>query len=275
MKAYFKKFAALTAAALLVFSMAACGGNDDTESTAPVDDTNSVVEDIPADDTNTSDEGASGESDTAASEDTSDTAKTEEGEDKKPTTPSANADTLSKDEAVALFNKATASAKSMKGNRYTQVDLIDVPGGDFVKNLIVPFLPNANDATAISGVPNTTMNASDFTSVSASKSGSNWVITMTVKSETAPNHAANTRAFHELPQADIDEWINNKLSVTPSDSIKFVYNNGKIVATVSPDGKLINATYTMNVKVTVKNAKIKGIVSIPSAEVSVTQTDKF
>lgn len=274
MKAYFKKFAALTAAALLVLSMAACGGNDDTESTAPVDDTNSVVDNIPADDTNTSDEGTSGESDTAASETGSNDSQ-KETEGGNSVTPPANNDTLSKEEAVALFNKATASAKSMKGNRYTQVDLIDVPGGDFVKNLIVPFLPKASDATAISGVPNTTMNAADFTNVSASKSGNNWVITMTVKSENAPNHAANTRAFQELPQADIDDWINNKLSVTPSDSIKFAYSNGKIVATVSPDGKLINATYTMNVKVTVKNAKIKGIVSVPSAEVTVTQTDKF
>lgn len=274
MKAYFKKIAALTAAALLVLSMAACGGNDDAESTAPVDDTNSVVDNIPADDTNASDEDATGESDTAASNDTSDTAKTEDGTDKNTTSSNTDATTLSKEEAVALFNKATAGAKSKSGKRYTKVDLIEVPGGDFLKNAISVMLPDPNEAVAITGVPNQTMNVGDFSSVTAKKSGNNWVLTMAVKGETAPNHAANTRAFAELPQADIDNALGG-LKVSPSDSVKFIYNGGTINATVTADGKLVSATYTMKVDVSVTNAKALGIVSIKSAKVSVTQTDKF
>lgn len=275
MKAYFKKIAALTAAALLVLSMAACGGNDDTESTAPVDDTNSVVEDIPADDTNASNEDVSGESDTAASNDTSDTAKTEEGGDKTPTSSSSNSDTLSKDEAVALFNKATAAAKSKAGTRKTDVNLIEVPGGDTLKNIISAGLESTAKPTSIKGVPNTTMNASDFSSVTAKKSGNNWVLTMNVKNETAPNNAANARAFEELPQDQIDEWISGKLSIKPADGVKFAYNGGSIVATVTADGQLVSATYTMKVSVTVSNVKAMGIIPISSAKVAVTQTDKF
>lgn len=274
MKAYFKKIAALTAAALLVLSMAACGGNDDTESTAPVDDTNSVVEDIPADDTNASNEDVSGESDTAASNDTSDTAKTEEGGDVTTTSANANATSLSKDEAVALFNKATAAAKSMKGNRYTGVELIDVPGGSVMKTLLSPVLPNPEEATALTGVPNSTMNASDFSSVTAKKSGNNWVLTMNVKNETAPNHSANTRAFAELPQSEIDKAL-GQIKIEPADGVKFIYNGGKIEATVTADGKLVSATYTMKVQVTVSNVKVGGILSVSSAKVEVTQTDKF
>lgn len=273
MKAYFKKIAALTAAALLVLSMAACGGNDDTESTAPVDDTNSVVEDIPADDTNASNEDVSGESDTAASNDTSDTAKAEEGDNN--TTAPANATSLSKDEAVALFNKATAAAKSKAGTRKTDVNLIEVPGGDTLKNIISAGLESTAKPTSIKGVPNTTMNASDFSSVTAKKSGNNWVLTMNVKNETAPNNAANARAFEELPQDQIDEWISGKLSIKPADGVKFAYNGGSIVATVTADGQLVSATYTMKVSVTVSNVKAMGIIPISSAKVEVTQTDKF
>lgn len=279
MKAYFKKIAALSAAALLVLSMAACGGNDDEDTTgSDTANSNAVVEDMPADDTNASEDASAASEDASdASEDASEAASN--GADSNTpaaSTPSANATSLSKDEAVALFNKASANAKSMKGNRYTAVDLIEVPGGDFLKNTISGFLPSANDATAITGVPNATMQASDFSSVSAKKSGNNWVLTMNVKSETAPNNAANARAFDELPQADIDDWLNNKLKISPSNGVKFAYSGGTIVATVSADGsKLVNATYTMKVTVTVSNVKALGIVSISSAKVTVTQTDKF
>lgn len=275
MKAYFKKIAALTAAALLVFSMAACGGNDDTESTAPVDDTNSVVEDIPADDTNASNEDVSGESDTAASNDTSDTAKTEEGGDKTPTSSSSNSDTLSKDEAVALFNKATAAAKSKSGNRYTKVDLVEVPGGAILSGALSPLLPKPDKATAIKGVPNGTMNASDFSSVTAKKSGNNWVLTMNVKTETAPNTAANSRAFEELPQSEIDKALGS-LSVSPMSGVKFTYSGGTINATVTADGQLVSATYTMKVQLVASNVTaVGGFVKISSAKVNITQTDKF
>lgn len=274
MKAYFKKIAALTAAALLVLSMAACGGNDDTESTAPVDDTNSVVEDIPADDTNASNEDVSGESDTAASNDTSDTAKSEEGGDKTPTSSSSNSDTLSKDEAVALFNKATAT-KSKSGNRYTKVDLVEVPGGAILSGALSPLLPNPDKATAIKSLPNGTMNASDFSSVTAKKSGNNWVLSMTVKAETAPNNAANARAFEELPQSEIDKALGS-LDVDPMSGVKFTYSGGSIEATVTADGKLVSATYTMKVQLTASNVTaVGGFVKITSAKVNITQTDKF
>lgn len=269
MKAYFKKIAALSAAALLVLSMAACGGNEDEEPTAS--DTNAVVEDMPADNTNASEDASADASDTAASEDDT---KASEGDSAKDSSASTDSSTLSKDEAVALFNKATAGAKSMKGNRYTAVSLVKVPGGDFLKNAISVMLPDPNKADAVTGVPNSTMQAGDFTSVTAKKSGNNWVLTMNVKSETAPNNAANARAFAELPQKDIDNALGG-LKVSPADSVKFIYSGGSITATVTADGKLVNATYTMKVEVSVKNAKALGVVKIDEAKVTVTQTDKF
>ncbi len=279
MKAYFKKIAALSAAALLVLSMAACGGNDDEDTTgSDAANSNAVVEDMPADNTNASEDASAASEDASAASENASEAASNGADSNTPSasTPSANATSLSKEEAVALFNKASASAKSMAGKRYTAVNLIEVPGGDMLKGVISGALPSADEATAIKGVPNTTMQASDFSSVTAKKSGSNWVITMNLKTETAPNNAANARAFEELPQDQIDEWINGKLSVKPSNGVKFVYSGGSIVATVSADGsKLVSATYTMKVNVSVTNVKAMGIVSISSAKVSVTQTDKF
>ena len=275
MKAYFKKIAALTAAALLVLSMAACGGNDDEDTTGTdTANSNAVVEDMPADDTNASEDASADASDTAASEDGSAASDSADSSDSSKDSSSSNSSTLSKDEAVALFNKATASAKSMKGNRYTAVNIVKVPGGDFLKNAISVMLPDPNKATALTGVPNTTMQAGDFSSVTAKKSGNNWVLTMNVKAETAPNNAANARAFAELPQKDIDNALGG-LKVSPADSVQFIYSGGSITATVTADGKLVSATYTMKVEVSVKNAKALGVVKIDEAKVTVTQTDKF
>ncbi len=275
MKAYFKKIAALSAAALLVLSMAACGGNDEepTES----DTVNAVVDEATPGDTSASEDASADASENAsegASEDGTEAANDGDTDETKATTPSADATSLSKEEAVALFNKATASAKSLKGNRYTAVDLVQVPGGAILESAISVMLPDPNDATAITGVPNTTMQAGDFSSVTAKKSGSNWVLTMNVKAETAPNNAANARAFAELPQADIDSSLSG-LKLSPADSVKFIYSGGSISATVTADGKLVSATYTMKVEVSVQNATALGVVKISSAKVAVTQTDKF
>lgn len=274
MKAYFKKIAALSAAALLVLSMAACGGNDEEEPTES-DTVNAVVDEATPGDTSASEDAS--EDASAASENGSeaasngDTAETNGSSN----TPAPNATSLSKEEAVALFNKATASAKSMKGNRYTAVDLVQIPGGDTLKGILSKsgIIPDPDEAIAITGVPNTTMQASDFSSVTAKKSGSNWVITMSVKSETAPNTPANSRAFAELPQSEIDAAL-GKISIEPADAVKFVYSGGKIEATVTADGKLVSATYTMKVDVSVENAKVY-FLTVESAKVSVTQTDKF
>lgn len=275
MKAYFKKIAALTAAALLVLSMAACGGNDDEDTTgSDAANSNAVVEDMPADDTNASEDASASEDDSAASEDASEASDSADSA-KDSSAASSNSSTLSKDEAVALFNKATASAKSMKGNRYTAVAINKLPGAlDKLKGMISEGLPSADEATPITGVPNATMQAGDFSSVTAKKSGNNWVLTMTVKTETAPNNAANARAFEELPQSEIDSWL-NKFSVKPTSGMKFVYSGGTINATVTADGKLVSATYTMKVTLDVSNVTAMGLFKISSANISITQTDKF
>lgn len=275
MKAYFKKIAALTAAALLVLSMAACGGNDDEDTTGTdTANSNAVVEDMPADDTNVSEDASASEDDSAASEDASEASNSADSA-KDSSAASSNSSTLSKDEAVALFNKATASAKSMKGNRYTGVVINKLPGSlDKLKGMISEGLPSADEATPITGVPNTTMQASDFSSVTAKKSGNNWVLTMNVKTETAPNNAANARAFEELPQSEIDSWL-DKFSVKPTSGMKFVYSGGTISATVTADGKLVSATYTMKVTLDVSDVTAMGLFKISSANISITQTDKF
>lgn len=275
MKAYFKKIAALTAAALLVLSMAACGGNDDEDTTgSDTANSNAVVEDMPADDTNASEDASASEDDSAASEDASEASNSADSA-KDSSAASSNSSTLSKDEAVALFNKATASAKSMKGNRYTGVVINKLPGSlDKLKGMISEGLPSADEATPITGVPNATMQASDFSSVTAKKSGNNWVLTMNVKTETAPNNAANARAFEELPQSEIDSWL-DKFSVKPTSGMKFVYSGGTISATVTADGKLVSATYTMKVTLDVSDVTAMGLFKISSANISITQTDKF
>lgn len=278
MKAYFKKIAALSAAALLVLSMAACGGNDDEDTTgSDTANSNAVVEDMPADDTNASEDASAAEDASSASEDASEAASNgDTKETQGSNTPAPNATSLSKDEAVSLFNKATANAKSMKGNRYTSVELVDIPGGTVLKTALSPILPDPDKATALTGVPSKTMQASDFSSVTAKKSGSNWVLTMTVKTETAPNTPANSRAFAVLPQSEIDSALGS-LNVSPADAVKFVYSGGTIVATVSADGsKLVSATYTMKVQLTATNAKaVGGLVKIDSAKVNISQVDKF
>lgn len=278
MKAYFKKIAALTAAALLVLSMAACGGNDDEEPTES-DTVNAIVDEVTPGDTSASEDASADASENAsegASEDGTEAANNGDTNDTQASAPSANATSLSKEEAVALFNKATANAKSMKGNRYTSVELVEIPGGSVLKSALSPLLPDPNEAAPLTGVANKTMQASDFSSVTAKKSGNNWVLTMTVKTETAPNTPANSRAFAVLPQSEIDSALGS-LNATPADAIKFVYTGGTIVATVSADGsKLVSATYTMKVQLVATNAKaLGGLVKIDSAKVNISQVDKF
>lgn len=187
---------------------------------------------------------------------------------------SANATSLSKAEAVALFNKASANAKNRSGKRNTSVDLVDVPGGDTLRAALTPMLPSDNESVSVTGVPNSTMQVSDFSSVTSKKSGSNWIITLNLKTETEPSIPANSRAFTELPQSEIDSALNS-LALSPVDSVKFTYSGGSITAVITEDGKLVNATYIMKVNVNVQNAKVLGLVSIHSAKVTVTQTDKF
>lgn len=193
----------------------------------------------------------------------------------KETSTTANVTSLSNSQAVALFNKASANAKNKLGKRYTAVDLVQLPGGDFLKTAVSSLLPNPNDAVSVTGVPNSSLQVSDFSSITSKKSGNNWVLTMNLKTETHPNISSNARAFAELPQDEIDASLDS-LKVTPSEGIKFVYSGGTIVATVSADGsKLINATYTMKVNMIATNVKALGVISVSSAKVTITQTDKF
>lgn len=292
MKAYLKKITALSMAALLVLSLAACGGNDDEPSTDPsgdsaiVDNSEDVNTPDASDDTDAS-EDASGDTDADPSNNEDPDAPTDpdapskndptssKNDPTKPTggnnNPSTPAKTsLTKQEALDLFNKATVG-KSMKGLRKTKVNLNKLPGSlDKYKGDLEKTIAERAADKELSRFENQTLTMNDVKNVTAVKSGNNWKITISVKD----GYAANAKAFLELPKDEIDGWV-KKLMLKPADALQFNYRNSTIVATVTPDGKVVNAEYTMKVNVHVDNGKVFGFVNVSNVDVDVTQIDKF
>lgn len=186
----------------------------------------------------------------------------------KPTQPAKT--TLTAQEALDLFNKATVG-KSKNGTRYTNVVIVEIPGSlSGIMSTLEEMIASATQPVVLGKFPNSKLTMADCSSVSGTKSGNNWVITLKIKN----TQAANTKAFAELPEREIDLWI-ERLKITPAGGIKLKYCDGTIVATVTPDGKLVSGTYTMNVDVTADNVKALGMLSVNHAYVKVTQTDKF
>lgn len=297
MKAYFKKIAALTAAALLVLSMAACGGNDDAESTAPVDDTNSVVDNIPADDTNASDEDATGESDTAASNDTSDTAKTEDGTDKN-TTSSNDVSKWSTAQIVEYYTKAANKVKTDKpaltktfsqtvGKISVGNDTIDKLASDLSSQLVpkpeTTKHAKGSDLTNVFPVPGKSygskLTASDVSSAKIKDNGSTYTITIVIKNETFTGKVdvastSHGKAMTFLTPNDILTQVEN-ISAISFKSFKSTNTGSTITCTVDKStGAIKEATYSDNVDLLL-SVKALGIINVDNAKINIKTTEKF
>lgn len=185
------------------------------------------------------------------------------------------AQALSTAQAVQLVNQAFADAKEQTGSRTMVIDLEKLPSGlNMLKDTIQGMLGDTGEPSEVAGVFAQNLQEGDFTSVQSEKSGENHKITMTVKTETAPDTPANGRAFSILPQDAIDEWF-GKLKVTPSDGVKFIYENGTIEAVVTPEGKLVSTVNTMRISIVVDSVKVLGILPMSDAKVNLTMTDSF
>lgn len=287
MKKAMLKVLSLAMALTLVASLAACGGNSEEETTTGADTSTEAV--VTPDETLAEGETVAEETTvivtdaeghtqvvTKAPSNDKTTAKAPAGGNNNQPTQAPGKPADATQEALNLFNNATVGVKKA-GKRYTDVKVN--LGGNLAPlgKIITPLLPNPNkpdDIPANEGIPNVKLTKTDVSSATAVKSGNNTVVTINVK----PGASANAHAFKELPQDMIDDWLKNKLTVTPQNSIQFNYQAGKIVATISPDGKLVSGEYTMKVNVDVNNAHVeKGIfkMDVKEAHVKVTQTDKF
>ncbi len=296
MKAYFKKIAALTAAALLVLSMAACGGNDDTESTAPVDDTNSVVENIPADDTNTSDEGTSGESDTAASEDTSDTAKSEETKGSQ--TSSNDVSKWSTAQVVEYYNKAANKVKTDKpaltktfsqtvGKISVGIEAVDKLASELSSQLVpkpeTTKHAKGSDLTNVFPVSGKSygskLTASDVSSAKIKDNGSTYTITIVIKTETFTGKVdvastSHGKAMTFLTPNDILTQVEN-ISAISFKSFKSTNTGSTITCTVDKStGAIKEATYSDNVDLLL-SVKALGVINVDNAKINIKTTEKF
>lgn len=172
------KLIALMMALVLVFSFAACGGNDEEPTTTSAD--NEVV---------TEDAGTPGETgDTSASDETGDTAASGETGDSKQDDTTNKTDTpanggvtvpATKEDAVKLYNDALKKVSSTSAKIDRKLTKTDSSVGD-LNNLG----PVSEKFAAGSGSINSklsSLSASDVQNYSKSESGNNIVMTFTLK----------------------------------------------------------------------------------------------
>lgn len=172
------KLIALMMALVLVFSFAACGGNDEEPTTTSAD--NEVV---------TEDAGTPGETgDTSASDETGDTAAPGETGDSKQDDTTNKTDTpanggvtvpATKEDAVKLYNDALKKVSSTSAKIDRKLTKTDSSVGD-LNNLG----PVSEKFAAGSGSINSklsSLSASDVQNYSKSESGNNIVMTFTLK----------------------------------------------------------------------------------------------
>jgi len=105
---------------------------------------------------------------------------------------------------------------------------------------------------------------SDVTSISAKKSGSDWVLTVKIKSETNPakgTGSANSRIYPIASRKEVLDEITGVASIISADENKatLVYKDGTVNLTVNEKGQVTAADYSFKVDATAPGVKISFI----------------
>lgn len=277
MKKNLTKLLALMMALALVFSLAACGGDDAGDTTTPpanvdangdetLDPANPAnpadpSDTTPTDESNTDESGEQpSDNDATTPDGKKDTTPTSGGKNTDPAKPDADTglNTSDKAQVVDAYKKAASAAGKIK--RLQTMKLVDLNIGDKDMNKfpwstlkgIVDNLISKNSGISDVGMPGNfgALTQNDLTSAKASTSNGVTTLEMTLKNQTdyKSGHPGTKQA---------DAWgagpVGHGIGVLGS--IQPVLDDAKVV-TISNE-KDIEVTYTnATIKVTVKNGKV-------------------
>lgn len=248
------KLIALMMALVLVFSFAACGGNDEEPTTTSAE--NEVITEDAATPGETGDTAASDETgDTAAPGETDNTAAP--GETSKTDTPSTGGVAVpnTKEEAVKLYNDALAKVSSTKGNvtrKLTKKDLTIVGDLDKLTNGEASKQFAAGGGN-LAGAKLSSLSASSVSNYSKTTSGNNIVMTFTLNTLSGGTNLkhGNGGYMYFLTMDEIDSVVNqigksiggDGFNVNiKKDKSSISLENGKLVVTVDKTtGKMSSA----------------------------------
>jgi len=215
-----------------------------------------------------------------------------------PFAPPANLDTLNNAEKLAYFNLVANRVRTEKPGfkeefskiisdlTFTGVvrlaqSLID----DLISNLTGADDPKVhapgtdNQGKFLSDITPFELRPGDVSSISAQKSGENWVMTVKIISETnpaKPSGSANARAYTIASRQEVLDEItgfSNAISANVNDAT-LRYNSGIINLTINPDGQVIAGDFKYFVDATANNVKLINIIST-NVTARMTTTNKF
>jgi len=212
--------------------------------------------------------------------------------------PPADLNTLGKEEQLAYFNLVANRVRTEKPGfkeefakiisdlTFTGVvrlaqSLID----DLISNLTGADDPKVhapgtdNQGKFLSDITPFELRPGDVSSISAQKSGENWVMTVKIISETnpaKPSGSANARAYTIASRQEVLDEItgfSNAISANVNDAT-LRYNSGIINLTINPDGQVIAGDFKYFVDATANNVKLINIIST-NVTARMTTTNKF
>ena len=285
MRKYLSSILAVLLTLSLAFGIAACGGK---EIEAPAEPTETV--DL------TVDAPVTGEPAKTDHEPTTVDESAGEGETTEPA--AKTPDQMSKEELVEYYNGAIDFVREKKpaisAVETKKIESLTTDKGSFVDTLLSPIVNilmpgkpknmtiakgHANDHYWKDGtnkaerdviragnyfffmmsLPKSVMRLSDLTDIKATKSGENYIISVTLAKETNPENDGTSRHSRVMGvlgrQMCRDELGDQGVSFDVQD-VTMVYSQGKSSITVNPKGEIVSANSSVVVDVVAKDAKI-------------------
>ncbi len=262
-----KKLLAILMAVALCFSLVACGGNEDEETTAPETTVANVVEPVENETTVADVE----ETTLADSEETTvaDSEETTVADSEETTVAADGLNSTDIAEVVAFYNAAvvkTDKAGSTPGQ--SKMVLSGAITGDGAIGAILKVLsPAAESALAKNSTPTDdipgrgTLKASDCSAASATTKNGVTTISITLKTQVDGSDADGVnggpvaRGIGTL--GSIDSALKELGAELKSgrDTVKLTYNKATIKCTVNNDGKITSGTWKYTVNIFVGDAK--------------------
>ncbi|MCL2299666.1 MAG: hypothetical protein FWC27_05915 [Firmicutes bacterium] len=264
----------------MLCAFAACKTDEpNTTETEAVEDTTAVAAEPGITDEPTS------ESATEAPTETETEAPTDVPADADPFLPPANLDTLGKAEQVAYFNAVANRVRTEKPGftkqfgkiisdmKFTGVvrlaqGIIDdvVAGLTGMEDPKTYKKGDGNQGDFLSDITPFELKPSDVASISAKKSGDNWVMVVKIIKETNPNKptgSANARAYSIASRQEVLDEITGFSDAITADvkDATLLYNSGTINLTVNSKGQVVSGDYKFLVDAIANNVKLINIIS--------------
>jgi len=208
--------------------------------------------------------------------------------------PPANLNTLSKADQLAYFNKVANRVRTDKPGFTKQFSKIisDMKFTGVVSLVqgiidnIVAGLTGADDPQTIakgkdnqgdflSEITPFELKSGDVASISSSKSGDNWVMTVKIISEpnpSKPTGSANARAYAIASRQEVlDEITGFSSAITANvNDASLLYNSGTINLTINSKGQVTAGDYKFLVDATANNVKISVLSTNVTARMTTT-----